>query len=91
MAQWTDEEDEFLKTALADGLSPSQIHVGDHSLKAIYSRMNRLGLHSHYAKGGKQIGYALRKCLPCGRTFGSSHIGNRICPQCVETHLKQVA
>ena len=27
---------------------------------------------------------AKRKCLYCGETFASSHVGNRICPVCLE-------
>lgn len=82
MAKWKKEEDEALKTALADGLMPSSIHVGDHSLRSIFSRMNRLGLHSVRFASKTKSGYELRKCLPCGKTFGSDHIGNRICPVC---------
>ena len=28
--------------------------------------------------------YAMRECLRCGKYFESSHIGNRMCPQCLK-------
>lgn len=91
MAKWTKEEDEALKTALANGEMPSNIHVGDHTLRSIFSRMSRLGLHSVRFKSKTESGYALRKCLPCGKTFGSDHIGNRICPVCHDAMKRQAA
>jgi DNA-directed RNA polymerase subunit RPC12/RpoP len=35
--------------------------------------------HTEYEKDER---YASRKCLHCGRFFGSHHAGNRICPRC---------
>lgn len=70
---------------------PSNIRIGAHTLRSIFSRMSRLGLHSSYFKNRTQNGYALRKCLPCEKTFDSSHIGNRICPTCQNVIERQAA
>ena len=37
---------------------------------------------TNYAQRDKRS--ASRKCLHCGRFFGSYHAGNRICPRCAK-------
>ncbi len=33
---------------------------------------------------GRRVARAQRRCLYCGRLFASSHVGNRLCPTCLE-------
>jgi|GEM_PF-4621407 len=33
---------------------------------------------------GHRVARAQRRCLYCGRMFASSHVGNRLCPTCLE-------
>lgn len=91
MAKWTTEDDDMLRVAVGDGLPPSQIEIDGDSPKSIYTRMSRLGLSTDRFVSKKTDTFALRKCLPCGKTFGSQHVGNRICPQCADTFHRYVA
>ena len=38
-------------------------------------------------RGTRRDGPARRKCLTCGEAFRSTHIGNRICLDCIESDL----
>ncbi len=82
MAKWTKDDDEMLIAAVSANMPTSRIDVSGHSLKSIHTRMSRLGLHTDRFASKKTDSFAFRKCMPCGKTFGSQHIGNRICPQC---------
>jgi hypothetical protein len=44
---------------------------------ATWTQISRLGMATPGAK--------VRRCLPCGRSFYSSWIGNRICSWCAES------
>jgi hypothetical protein len=77
---WTLEADEELRKAAESGLSARQIEIQGRTYKSIQSRMHMLGLRPCLAR--KVKGYALRKCLKCDRSFGSEHVGNRICLPC---------
>ncbi|MBY5475730.1 hypothetical protein HFO84_00090 [Rhizobium leguminosarum] len=81
---WTDEEDKALIGAVASGLAARHIDIPGRSLHSIQTRLHRLDIRPS-SLTGKEKGYALRKCLSCQQTFGSEHIGNRICLPCKRT------
>ncbi len=73
------------------GLSAARIGDRlDTTTRAVESKVRtlRAGGHALAARRpcqARQQGRAPRRCLYCGRTFASSHAGNRLCPECLET------
>ena len=57
--------------------------------RAIDSKVRRLRVAGHELAArrpqrARRNGHAPRCCLYCGGLFASSHIGNRICPTCLD-------
>ncbi|MGD9538536.1 MAG: hypothetical protein AB7P52_11465 [Alphaproteobacteria bacterium] len=68
------------------------------TVNAIYARVRALrrqgvALQARRRQGGvtpkqgRRNGPARRKCLTCGESFRSTHVGNRICLTCLESDL----
>ncbi len=85
MVAWTKDEDAMLRAAVGDGLPIRKINISGHSEKSIFTRINRLDLTASRLVSDntpQSNTFALRRCLPCGKTFSSEHVGNRICSVC---------
>lgn len=59
------------------------------SARAVESKVRKLRVAGHHLaarRGGRprRAQRAARRCLYCGDMFPSSHIGNRICPGCLD-------
>ena len=72
------------------GLSAAQVaaRLGA-TTRAVESKVRKLRvagypLASRRPKPPPRLRRARRKCLYCGQGFASSHVGNRICPTCIE-------
>lgn len=82
---WTAEEDELLRAAVIRGTQGKDIRINGKSYSAIQTRMTRLGIYTDRFVSKQKDTFALRRCMTCERTFGSQHVGNRICPACKES------
>ena len=73
------------------GLSAARIGTRlDATTRAVESKVRNLRVAGHALATrrpfqARQHRRASRRCLYCGRTFASSHAGNRLCPECLET------
>ncbi len=59
------------------------------SLRAVESKVRKLRAAGHYlahrrATSGNGEAAVMRRCLHCQGKFPSQHIGNRICPACLD-------
>ncbi len=57
--------------------------------RAVESKVRKLRVAGHAlaerrARAPRRAQRAVRKCLYCGAMFASAHIGNRLCPMCLE-------
>ena len=57
--------------------------------RAVESKVRKLRVAGHAlaerrARAPRRAQRAARKCLYCGAMFASAHIGNRLCPTCLE-------
>ncbi len=73
------------------GLSAPQVAARlDTTARAVDSKVRKLrlagySLAARRPRSAPRLRRARRTCLYCGRTFASSHAGNRICHTCLET------
>lgn len=81
----------MLVAAVGSGLPMTRIEIPGHSSGSIYTRMSRMGLYTDRFISKQGDTFAPRKCLMCETTFGSEHIGNRICLRCEETPIYRAA
>ena len=54
---------------------------------AVRAKLHKLRAASVPLAGGRRAtrrGCVRRSCLYCGRRFASAHVGNRLCPGCLE-------
>lgn len=83
---WTPAQNERLASVYFTVPKPSIAEMADvmgRTPHAVWTQISRLGM----AKPGAQ----LRRCMPCGKSFYSSWIGNRICSRCAESEVLRCA
>lgn len=88
--RWPTEAAEALVRLWRQGLSTPEIAARlGMTTRAIDSKVRKLrvagiDLPRRMDERGARTAFAQRRCLHCGQMFASSHIGNRLCPTCLE-------
>lgn len=89
-ACWPEGSAEALIRLWNGGLSASQVarRLGK-TVRAVESKLRKLRTAGHRLETRRpatprRAGSAPRKCLYCGEIFASTHVGNRLCPTCLE-------
>lgn len=72
------------------GLATAEVAAAlETTLRAVECKLHKLRAAGHHVATRRQnpptpSNKARRKCLYCGGMFASTHIGNRLCPACLE-------
>lgn len=87
---WTAYRTRRLISLWNTGLATAEVAaVLETTLRAVECKVHKLRAAGHHVAPRRQSpparsNKARRKCLYCGGMFASTHIGNRLCPACLE-------
>ncbi len=86
--RWPAETVAALVRLWGEGLTAAEVAARlDKTASAVRAKLHKLRAASVALDGRRRApprGRARRTCLYCGRRFPSAHVGNRLCPGCLE-------